>query len=453
MSIKPGRGGNGMAYLRKKTIMFSSVALIALLCRASVDSRASDSIPATTEQIELSSLISLIETAYHDNPGIAAARLEWAAAEERVPQAESLPGPMLGVTYTPLPMEKEMGSRRLMFMASQMFPSPGKRGLAGDRASIQAEAARLRIEIAVRDTITDIKTSYAELQYLQTAMTLTRRHREFARRLADISVRDYAAGSATFLDLASAQSQLAQIEYDLMTLEELRRTEEARINSLIGRDPETPVAAEPQTDSSPRDVRLEELHKLLKTGRQETMLNELSERIGAVDVSLSHKADMPDLNVGVIYDTPGKFADPMMRSKVRNTWAFTLEMNLPVYRRNNAAAKREAEHRLAAARLRTARGLDSSRAELADAYFRMRTSARLLALYRDTLAPQAHKAVETAETLYNSGETTFSSLIEVQSVWLNFNLALARARADLARNTASVERLTGTVILAAGGAK
>jgi len=442
-----------MTYLRKQTIILSTAALIALLCFASADAWAPASTPELSERSMPSSLLSLIESAYQNNPGIAAARLEWAAASERVPQAESLPDPMFGVTYTPLPMEKEMGSRRLMFMASQMFPGAGKRGLLGDRASIQAEAARLKLDIATRDAITELKTSYAELQYLQTATSLTRRQREFVTRLADISVRDYAAGNATFLDLASAQSQLAQIEYDLAVLEELRRAEEARVNSLLGRDPETPLTAEAQIDVPAPDIRLEDLYDLLETGRQETMLDELNERIGAVDASLARKAYAPDLNVGVVYDTPGKFDDPMARSMVRSTWTFTLEMNLPVWRRKNEAAKREAERRLEASRLRTDRGLDTSRAALADAYFRMRTSARLVELYRNTLAPQADKAVETAEALYNSGELTFPGLIESQSAWLNFNLALARARADLARNTASVERLTGTVIPSAGGSK
>ena len=412
------------------------------------------SMRVTAEEAATSPLASLMEAAYRDNPGIAAARMDWMAAAERVPQAEALPDPMAGFTYTPLPMEKEMGSRRLMFMASQMLPAPGRRGLMGDRSSLEAEAARLRFDISVRDTMTALKAGYAELQYLQEAASLTKRQREFVRRLADIAARDYAAGSATLLDSASAESQEVQIDYDLMVLEELRRTEVARVNSLLGRAPDTPVAAEPRSDSIAVIPPIEDIYKLIESNRQETLLDELNRRIGAVDVSLARKSGIPDVNLGVVYDTPGKFMDPEMRSTVRNTWSITFEINLPVYRRKIEAAKREAEYRLEAARLKTQRGLDSGRAGMAETYFRAKTSARLAALYRDTLVPQVDSSLEAAETLYNSGQETFSGLLEVQSAWLNFHLALARAQADFDRNFAALEQMAGTVLTAAaGGAK
>lgn len=447
----------------KRNIIISLAALIALTSgattaeEAQVSNRLSESVHVESipsqPVSERTPLYALIVAAYENNPGIAAARAEWRAALEGIPQAESLPDPMIGVSYTPLPMEKAMGSNRYMFMASQMFPAIGKRGLLGDRASLEAESARIKLDITVRDAITELKKSYAELQYLEEAISLSSRQREFVSRMADISRRDYGAGKAEFLDLAAAESQLAQIDYDLTVLRELRGRETARANAILSRPPDSPVIVSPPEDPTPPDLTLEDLYSLLSSSRQETLLDYISMDIGRVDVSLAKKANVPDLNLGIVYDTPGKFKDPEMRATVRNTWTYTVEMNLPIYRRKNNASKSEAEQRVEAARLRLDNRLNNARAELADAYFRMTTSLRLTALYRDTLVPQADKAVETAETLYNSGEESFSTLLETQSAWLNFNLALARARADVLRYSADIERITGAAINATGGVK
>ena len=48
-----------------------------------------------------------------------------------------------------------------------------------------------------------------------------------------------------------------------------------------------------------------------------------------------------------------------------------------------------------------------------------------------------------AETGFQEGESSFSDFIETQSVWYNFQLALARARADYGKYLARLERLAG----------
>ncbi len=54
--------------------------------------------------------------------------------------------------------------------------------------------------------------------------------------------------------------------------------------------------------------------------------------------------------------------------------------------------------------------------------------------------------MEIAETWFQQGQSSFSDFIEAQSVWYNFQLALARARADYGKNLARLERYVGQSI-------
>jgi outer membrane protein TolC len=51
--------------------------------------------------------------------------------------------------------------------------------------------------------------------------------------------------------------------------------------------------------------------------------------------------------------------------------------------------------------------------------------------------------MEIAEVWYREGESSFTDFIETQSVWYNFQLALARAKADYGISLARLERMAG----------
>jgi outer membrane protein TolC len=82
-------------------------------------------------------------------------------------------------------------------------------------------------------------------------------------------------------------------------------------------------------------------------------------------------------------------------------------------------------------------------AAVRETWFRLQTAERLIILYREQLIPQALKAMKTAETWFRQGEGSFSDATETESVWYNFQLALARADADYGKYLARLEALAG----------
>jgi outer membrane protein TolC len=83
------------------------------------------------------------------------------------------------------------------------------------------------------------------------------------------------------------------------------------------------------------------------------------------------------------------------------------------------------------------------RAEVRTLHASLEKTRGIIALYEEQLLPQARTAVDAAETWFLAKQPNFSDFVEAQSLWYQFQLALARARADYGKELARMERLVG----------
>lgn len=79
-------------------------------------------------------LSELIKEALGQSPQIKAARNEWQASIKVIPQAKSLPDPMLSYAHFGQSIETRLGPQRNKFSLSQKFPFFGKLSLKGEIA-------------------------------------------------------------------------------------------------------------------------------------------------------------------------------------------------------------------------------------------------------------------------------------------------------------------------------
>jgi len=409
---------------------------------------AMDSVP---QQAAPPGLAALLRDAFANSPRMAAARALWQAAVEEYPQARALPNPSLNFTWFPEPVETRLGPNTAQIRVGQMFPAPGKLSLKGDMAAARAELSRVQYEIAVRDVVTDVRISYAELQYLQRALEISQQNKDLVERLLAQVQKDYGADAASLNDVLRVQAQLAQVSYDLLLIEELRQTEITHMNALLNRAPQTPVAVAPLQSFTIPQLELENLYAVAELNRQEIRLADIREQMGGIGLGLARKISSPDYNVGLVYNTIGSAMNPNTAGSGRDAWGISVGMTLPIWSAHNRAALRGAEHARAAAQSGREQALNDAREKISNIYFKIRTSSRLVDLYETTLAPQARQSLEQSDTWYNAGQATAAELIEVQAVWLNFELALARARADLEQNIARLEQAAGAPLNIRGG--
>jgi outer membrane protein TolC len=194
------------------------------------------------------SLNALIAEALEQNPEVKAMQRNFDMMRARVPQAKALPEPMLSYGYlgnaAPIPpfdiQKGDSSSGRLMSI-TQGVPFPGKLALKGRMAGAEAEAEWWNYEQTRLNLIAEVKAAYFDLYYAAKAIETVTRNQELLAKFARIAEAGYAVGKGIQQDVLKVQVEISKLTDQLTVLEQRRQLAEARLNSLLFREPETPV--------------------------------------------------------------------------------------------------------------------------------------------------------------------------------------------------------------------
>jgi outer membrane protein TolC len=367
---------------------------------------------------------------------VEAALHKWLAATHKKPQMVALPDPRLEATYFYV-----RDQDKYMLGLSQEIPYPGKLILAGRIADKEAEAARLRYQAALRDALSEAKEAYFELYYIDRAQGVTREIQKLYERYAALAAGGKAVGQPKLPETFRAESQRAQLGYDLVLLTEMRKAERERLRALLGLDAQAAIGAtEDVAEPIAFGETTERLQEIAQQHNQELAAAGVDVQRAQYDLKLARRAPIPDLMIGANYTR--MTAEMERQGTAGVTMGITLPLWIPKYQ---ARTKEAAEMEKAARFEQTAQGL-KVRADLAKAYFSLNNSSRLVRLYRETLLPQARQALNSAEELYRKGDATLAALLETTATVHNFELARLRATADFYQNVARLERVLGTAL-------
>jgi outer membrane protein, heavy metal efflux system len=378
----------------------------------------------------------LVRLAVEANPAIGAARADAAAVQARSRIETTFADPALTVTWWP-----EKASERKQeiweFMLEQGVPFPGRLGAVAGVVAAEETVARIGLERTIRDVTLGVRESAAEVGYLRSARAVAAGNRELLGRLRAAGEAGYAGGRTGLYDAMRAQSQQSQTVFDEQLLAELEATEIARLNSLLGRLPETPVGSIDLHPGRPVVVGLAEIAEAAASGRHEVLLALEEEKKSRAERRVADFDAYPGLMLGVGYMQESELDD----MEATGRWKFELGLSLPVLFGKNTARRAQAgagESRAAALAREAA---FAARAEVREAYFRLRNAERLVGIYRDVLLPQATASLELADTWFRAGQGSFADLVEAGTLRYNFQLALARAGADREKFLARLEAL------------
>ena len=394
-------------------------------------------------------LPTLIRLAVERNPKLKAARANWQATIERYPQVTALPDPMLMYSYFARSVETRVGPQRHRLGFSQSFPYPGTLDAVGRVTLKEIEIQRVKYEQVVRDLIVDLKLAYHELAYLQRAWQIAEQNQKLLNHILKIANTRYASGEATLNDVLKAQSQLAQLSYDLILVRELEEVEKGNINALlsvsstISLGPPAPIAY------TVLDIPVADLERQALARRQELQIADLMIQKAAEAIKLAELKTKPMFKLELMTVETGDALMPHALDSGKNPISMGVGISIPWSSSKNRSQIRESELNRSAAVENKRLMEDLMLANLKRLYFHLENARRLVDLYENSLIPQAEQAMEVAETWHQEGTKSIAGLLETQSVWLNFNLARLRAITDYQQNLARLERLVGGSILEA----
>ena len=405
---------------------------------------------SSPEQTDVAALFSetlelpnLIQVAVARNPKVKTAKARWQATIEQYPQVTALPDPVFMYGYFLRNVETRVGPQRHRVSFSQAFPYPGTLDAAGEVVKKAIEIESVKHEQVIRDLIVTLKLSYHELTYLQRAVELTRQNHELVTSILMTATARYAEGKVALNDVLKAQSQLAQLEYDLILLEELQRVEHANIKGILSVPSTTQLGATVPVAYEPLNATLADVEKQALAKRQELRIAKLTIEKATKGIALAElqtkpmfKFDLMTIETGkaLMFDTPGSGKNP---------FSIGVGVTIPWSSLKNSSKVREAQQNREVTTAKKHSLEDETKVALHKIYFRLENARRLVELYETTLIPQAGAAIETAETWHQEGPKSITGFLETQSVWLNFNLARLRAIADYQLNVTRLEQLVG----------
>ncbi len=394
-------------------------------------------------------LSALLETAYENNPSIAAARQGWRAAIEKFRVATGYPDPQLMVTYFPEPIQTRLGPQDFNATLTQPIPFPGKLKKAGEAARAEADIARLALDRAVREVAVALRRSWWELYYIRQAQAVARANAELVAHIRTVAETAHADDRALFSDMVKAQSQAGQLQYDQLLLMELEATEITRINGLLNRAPEAAIG--PFEAGAPATVAysLEELYALAEAHREEIRMAGIRAEQADIQVDLAGYERLPDFRVGIFYAAIGR-PDMEVADAGRDAVGVQFGVQIPVWIGKNKGRIESARAMAEKARAEMEQSVSDTRTRIREAFFRLENARRLMTLYGEELLPQAARSLSAAETWFQAGESNIGDLIETQSVYYNFQLSLARSTADAGKAMANLEALVGRDIARRG---
>ncbi len=386
------------------------------------------------------SLPDLINEALRKSPELLAAQSRASASRYRVPQAKSLPDPMLMFGYQNEGWGKySFGESQMswwMFSASQSFPFPGKLSLRGEMAEKESEglqesygAARLKIVEKVRDLYYDLFSAYKDIDIIKERTSLFSKMEEAARAR-------YSAGLAPQQEMLMAQTEKYMLAEKEEMLKQKIQSLEAMLNTTVGRDVNAPLGRPAETAYEPFGRKLGELISLANENSPEIKVREKMVAASEAAVRIAEKDFYPDFTItGNVMKRTGEFDD---------MWSLTTAMNIPIfYRSKQRQAVNEAKASLGAARneLESTKLMVSS--NLRDAFSMMKSAENLMGLYKDGLVPKSYQDFELALAGYVSGKVDALTVINRLRALLDYETLYWKQFVEREKAIARLEAITG----------
>ncbi len=369
---------------------------------------------------------------------LAEARREQAVAEE------SLPDPRLKLGALNLPTDSfsrtQEGMTQLAVGVQQAFPPGDTLRLRGQQAQVLARVEEARARALRLAVLRDARERFLDVYYQVEAGHIVDESRELFRQLLDITRAHYAAGRKNQQDVLRASVELGLLDDRRTRIRTAEERARAALARLIGQGAAyRPVARSfPRLPPVPDEAALAaaiESHPAVRAAMAQVEAGQI-----AVDVERQRYKPgwMLDLTYG---NRAGYNPDGSERSDFLSAM---VTVDLPLFtgnRQDRYVARRQKE--VEAARLnrddvylRLMRQLKADHAEW------LRLKERV-ALYHQTIVPEAEQNAEASLAAYQAGVTDFTGLMRARLTELDAHLTALRLRVDQAKAQARLIYLSG----------
>ncbi|NOR53631.1 MAG: hypothetical protein GQ536_06050 [Candidatus Aminicenantes bacterium] len=418
--------------MRKKVIAFSVILIFLSLGPLFAQEREGQKIV----------LSEVIQKALKENPKVKAAEEEWRAALEKVPQAKSLPDPMLRYSFFGQRVETRLGPQRNKFSLSQRFPFFGKLSLKGEIAQSHASMLEEKYGAVKADIELKAKKAFFSLYWLDYAIKISQEEKEVLQRLARIAGIKYETGTSSQQDVLKAQLEISKVLDKILTLRQMRKAAAVGLNSLLNRQPDVYMSEVEEYKIPEFQHELEDLYRWAKEYRPELKkIQRLIEK-NEKSLKLAKKSYYPDFQVMLDYIDIGGGTTSHPEDG-RNAWMASIGVNIPLWKKKLRAAEAEQAIKIKASEASYRNAENETLSSVNEFFFEVKTAKEQIELYEYSLLPQAEQTFKASEIGYLAGKVDFLNLLESERMVLLIKTGYYKAVSHFGISLAQLERAVG----------
>jgi cobalt-zinc-cadmium efflux system outer membrane protein len=246
----------------------------------------------------------------------------------------------------------------------------------------------------------------------------------------------YAGGLAAQQDITRIHVEHTGMRAELAALAGEWRQSQSRLNALLARPWDAPLAPPEALRPLPEPSKLDfnALSERVRQANPQLAVESARVRSAEKNRDLSFKNRYPDVTVGI---------NAMQRQGSVNEWGLMFELNLPIQGDVLRAQERESEAMLAAAQSRHEAALNQALADLSDNLSALETARQTQHLMTYSLMPQADLTWRAALAEYENGKADFATLLDAQRQIRQARLGQLKAQVDAQMRLAEIEKLLG----------
>ncbi|MEW6304448.1 MAG: TolC family protein [Verrucomicrobiota bacterium] len=376
-----------------------------------------------------------------NNPSLKAARANWEAMLQRVPQARAWEDLKVGV-------DVENAAGNTEWMAAQMFPISGKNRLRALAANAEASAAWTELEKRQLELVARARMAYYSLANAQVQLDINQKHEALLEQFIELSRNRYQLRAGMQADVLMAQTELAKNQETRRDLEKQFSDEQSKLNVLMNRPPGTKLPRPVMPEIRLIELELDELQAMALEHRPDLRMAQAGIEAAKARVSVARREWIPDPeirfetrqfnppNKGVVEYDAGIF--------INVPW-----LNRSKYRAKIAESQKDVErieHDLAALQ-------NETRGMVRDQWKKIDTAYHHHHIFNDRIVPLARQTLEALRVAYTTGETGILELINAQRMVREAESMLNHHAMDYWSSVADLEAMVGHRVEKPNGGK
>ena len=382
-----------------------------------------------------------------ENPEIHVATRKVAMAEAHVPTTGRLDDPQFMLRNWQIPLNKpwDLNAAQNMLMLSQNLPGPGKRTLQTSIAQSDVTVAKHELESVRLRVRVEVRRAFFNLLLAQEEMRIHDQHVDIARQAIEAARIKYTVGKVPQQDVLKAQLAMTRLEEHMIRFEHDADIARVRVNTLLGREPATPIRVQGDFGISVALPSEKQLEQLSLQERPDLLEAQAEAEKSRKAQALAGKSFVPDFSVS------GGYMLMPAGSSPRNNYMFEGSMSLPwLNRRKHDADIHESAVKVTEQDAEVAAMRNAAFGQIDEALADARSSQRLARMYHDSLEPQAEATLHAAVVAYENNQTDLLDLIDSQMAVIDVNLGWFQSMGEFAASMSDLEFAVGAPIASAG---